>query len=115
MTQLVLPIDVAGRAQIDELVGRTKGLVDFYKFGSIPFTLVGPDLVKLGHDAGTKVFLDLKYHDIPNTVAGAAQACVSETRLPAMRRCNLNCFMLARRPRSQRRDLFDFPAYISFA
>jgi orotidine-5'-phosphate decarboxylase len=76
VTKLVLPVDIARRDRIGDMITRTKGLVDYYKFGSIPFTAVGPELIAMGHDAGAKVFLDLKYHDIPNTVAGAAEACV---------------------------------------
>jgi orotidine-5'-phosphate decarboxylase len=76
MTQLVLAVDVNSLAKVKDILARTKGLVDYYKFGSIPFTTVGPDLIAMGHDAGAKVFLDLKYHDIPNTVAGAAEAAV---------------------------------------
>ena len=76
MTKLVLPIDIASGDRIRELIARTKGLVDYYKFGAIPFTAVGPALISMGHEADAKVFLDLKYHDIPNTVAGAAEACV---------------------------------------
>lgn len=76
MTRLVLPVDIAHLGRIKDLIARTKGLVDYYKFGSIPFTAVGPALISMGHDAGAKVFLDLKYHDIPNTVAGAAEACI---------------------------------------
>lgn len=76
MTKLVLPVDIAPVDRIEDLISRTKGLVDYYKFGSIPFTAVGPALISMGHGASAKVFLDLKYHDIPNTVAGAAEACV---------------------------------------
>lgn len=75
MTQLVLAVDAGSRASVEGILSTTRGLVDYYKFGSIPFTAIGPELVQLGHAAGAKVFLDLKYHDIPNTVAGAAEVC----------------------------------------
>jgi orotidine-5'-phosphate decarboxylase len=76
MTQLVLAVDAGSLEKVRDIIARTKGLVDYYKFGSIPFTVIGPELVKMGHAAGACVFLDLKYHDIPNTVAGAAEAAV---------------------------------------
>jgi orotidine-5'-phosphate decarboxylase len=76
MTQLVLAVDENRLTKVKEILARTRGLVDYYKFGSIPFTAIGPELVELGHETGAKVFIDLKFHDIPNTVAGAAEACV---------------------------------------
>jgi orotidine-5'-phosphate decarboxylase len=74
---LVLVADVNTRRQVEELLARTRGLVDYCKFGAIAFTAVGPELIAMAHRAGVKVFLDLKYHDIPNTVVGAAEVCVN--------------------------------------
>jgi orotidine-5'-phosphate decarboxylase len=76
MTQLVLVADVNTRQQVQDLLTRTQGLVDFCKFGPIPYVAVGPELIEMAHKAGTKVFVDLKFHDIPNTVLGAAEVCV---------------------------------------
>jgi orotidine-5'-phosphate decarboxylase len=45
-----------------------------FKIGKELFTSLGPQAVSLVHQMGGKVFLDLKYHDIPNTVAGAVRA-----------------------------------------
>ena len=56
-----------------------EGLVRFvgaYKIGSELFTSAGPDIVKRIRGLGGKVFLDLKFHDIPNTVAKAVAAAV---------------------------------------
>jgi orotidine-5'-phosphate decarboxylase len=45
-----------------------------FKVGKESFTRLGPEVVRLVHEHGAGVFLDLKYHDIPNTVRGAARA-----------------------------------------
>ena len=68
--RLVFPLDVPdlddARAGIERLAGR----VGVFKVGLELFTAVGPDAVRLVHDAGARCFLDLKIHDIPATMAG---------------------------------------------
>jgi orotidine-5'-phosphate decarboxylase len=64
---LDLPDATRARAMVDLLAGQ----VGMFKVGSQIFTAAGPDFVREIVARGEKVFLDLKYHDIPHTVAGA--------------------------------------------
>ena len=73
---LIVSLDLNDFEKIKNIVNQLKGLVDFYKIGAIPFTYFGLDLIKLLKDEGSKVMLDLKYHDIPNTVARACEGAV---------------------------------------
>lgn len=77
MGQLVVALDVESGARALELAAQLRDLAGGFKVGSRIFTLEGPDLVRRLVDAGTNVFLDLKFHDIPNTVAQAVDAAVS--------------------------------------
>lgn len=72
--RLIVALDVASPGDAGELVKRLRGRVGMFKVGSQLFTAAGPDFVQELVDGGEKVFLDLKYHDIPNTVANAVAA-----------------------------------------
>lgn len=69
--KLIVALDVADADTAMRLVGQLRGMVGMFKIGSQLFTAAGPALVKSVLAMGEKIFLDLKFHDIPNTVAAA--------------------------------------------
>jgi len=70
---IVFPLDVATRAEAEELVRQLAGRVGLFKVGLELFIRSGPDLVRWIQAQGAGVFLDLKLHDIPITVARAME------------------------------------------
>lgn len=76
--RLVLALDVSTADRARQIVEQTRGLVGMYKIGSPLFMAAGPDFVRELVRQGERVFLDLKFHDIPTTVAraGAEAACL---------------------------------------
>ena len=74
MSGVIIPLDVASAEEAFALVDRLGPRADFYKVGLELYTRGGPDVVRELVDRGKRVFLDLKLHDIPNTVARATSA-----------------------------------------
>ncbi len=71
--RLVVALDVEGIGAAERLLDRLDRLALTYKIGNQLFTAAGPEVVRLVHQRGGRVFLDLKFHDIPNTVGLAVR------------------------------------------
>jgi len=76
--RLIFALDVASLAEVKEYVLLLVDEVGLFKVGKQLFLHGGPQVVRLIHEKGGQVFLDLKFHDIPRTVAKAG---VEATRL----------------------------------
>jgi len=74
--QLIVALDVDTFDEAKKLVDILGDEVEIFKVGSQLFTTYGPEAVRYLLKTGKKVFLDLKFHDIPNTVANAITAAV---------------------------------------
>ena len=72
--RLIVALDVPTADDALRLVDRLAGRVSFFKVGSQLFTAAGPEIVRSLVARNLRVFLDLKYHDIPNTVAAAVKS-----------------------------------------
>lgn len=80
--RIILALDVGDAEEAMSLVRELAAHVGAFKVGMQLFNSVGPDIVRRIQDAGGRVFVDLKFHDIPNTVAAASRVMA-----------RLGCFM----------------------
>jgi orotidine-5'-phosphate decarboxylase len=72
--RLIVALDVTTAAEALDLVDQLQGLVGMFKVGSQLFTAAGPNVAKDIIKRGNKVFLDLKFHDIPHQVSGSVRS-----------------------------------------
>lgn len=72
--RIIVALDTDSFDKCEKLVNELKDTVKYFKVGKELFTSCGSDVLRLIDNAGAKCFLDLKYHDIPNTVAKASKA-----------------------------------------
>jgi orotidine-5'-phosphate decarboxylase len=75
---IIVALDVPAAEAALKLAAQVAPAVGAFKIGKELFVAAGPDIVRRVRDTGAAVFLDLKFHDIPNTVA---KAVASATRL----------------------------------
>ncbi len=70
---LIVALDVHDLARARDLVERLSPLVDYFKVGSELFTVAGREIIEYLHHKEKRIFLDLKFFDIPNTVAAVSR------------------------------------------
>src|SRR5437868_13381246 len=72
--KIIVALDVATKEKALELVDQLRDQISFFKIGLQLYTAEGPEIVRTVTASGAKIFLDLKLHDIPNTVARAVES-----------------------------------------
>jgi orotidine-5'-phosphate decarboxylase len=72
--KIVVALDVATKSEAMRLVEQLREQISFFKIGLQLYTAEGPEIVRAVIASGAKIFLDLKLHDIPNTVARAVES-----------------------------------------
>jgi orotidine-5'-phosphate decarboxylase len=76
-SKLIVALDVDSYEKAIALVKELSGVVEIFKVGSQLFTRVGPKIAEFINEQAKKCFLDLKFHDIPNTVAKAVESAAA--------------------------------------
>src|SRR5713226_4753701 len=72
--KIIVALDVATKKEALDLVDQLGDTISFFKIGLQLYTAEGPEIVRAVLASGARVFLDLKLHDIPNTVAKAVES-----------------------------------------
>ncbi len=80
-SQLIVALDVETLSEAKRVVNALSPVIDFFKVGSQLFTAYGPKAIECVTSKGKKVFLDLKFHDIPNTVGNAVTSAVGLSKM----------------------------------
>ncbi len=91
---LMVALDVDTFEKAQKLIDELSDHIDIFKIGSQLFTAYGPFVTRYVQAKGKKVFLDLKFHDIPNTVASAVKSAVSLSVSPNQDRNFAPLFMM---------------------
>jgi 3-keto-L-gulonate-6-phosphate decarboxylase len=86
-SSLIVALDFDSLSTALRFAGQVSDLVGMFKIGSQLFTTAGPEAVRQVAKLGADIFLDLKFHDIPNTVAGAVLATAA---LPGLQLVNVH-------------------------
>jgi len=76
-SKLIVALDVQSYRDAAALIQVMRDVVDIFKVGSQLFTRVGPRIIEFLHERGKECFLDLKFHDIPHTVAKAVESAAA--------------------------------------
>ena len=76
-SKLIVALDVQSYQDAAALIQVMRDVVDIFKVGSQLFTRVGPRIIEFLHERGKECFLDLKFHDIPHTVAKAVESAAA--------------------------------------
>ncbi len=110
--RIIVALDVDSRERALQVVPQLTPVIRYFKIGSQLFTAHGPELVREVTKTGARVFLDLKFHDIPQTVANAVveagrlgvslinvHALGGMAMMQAAVRALANCFPSEKRPR----------------
>ena len=75
--KLIVALDFSSLAEAEKAVKKISPLVNTFKVGKELFTSAGPEAIRMIHSHKGRVFLDLKFHDIPNTVGSACEAAAA--------------------------------------